>query len=486
MLRRHCLTLLLLLLTMLSMAQRRDIHILAVNDMHAKLDAMPKLAAIADSLRTLYPSLVVLSAGDNRTGDPVSDKYEIPGYPMVALMNLIGFNASAVGNHEFDDNSLAALCPLSAFPYLCANFTADDSTGIRVMPYKTFDVDGLKVGIVGVVQINPDKGTPDAHPYHLRGLRFETPTSVVPRYEWLSRECDATILLSHAGYQDDVKIAEQCPWIDLIVGGHTHRQLSENEPLHNGVLVTQNRNMLSQVTHITLTVDSGHVVDKKADYIVVSHRRKENKVVAAMVKDFEENPYFKQVLTRAETPFEMRNEVGTMVCDALKSETGADVAIINYRGIRVRRLPAGDITVGDALRIDPFGNNAVMATMTGAELERFIIDYGRMNVYHFPHLSGMSANLEVDKDDMSAILKVTLLGANGKRFNRKKTYRIVTNSYVIAGGGKYVPKNTVVLDRTTSDIVMDYLKKQPSVSYQGRGQLHYIPTSVKKRAPRDK
>lgn len=57
---------------------------------------------------------------------------------------------------------------------------------------------------------------------------------------------------------------------------------------------------------------------------------------------------------------------------------------------------------------------------------------------------------------------------------------------MIAGGGKYVPKNTVVLDRTTSDIVMDYLKKQPSVSYQGRGQLHYIPTSVKKRAPRDK
>jgi len=476
MLKRLFFMLLLLLLTTLSSAQRRDIHILAVNDMHATLEAMPKLAAIADSLRSLYPSLLVLSAGDNRTGNPFSDLYEIPGYPMVALMNLIGFNASAVGNHEFDAKSLAQLCPRSAFPYICANISADDSTGIHTIPYRMFDVDGLKVGIIGVVQINPAKGTPDAHPQFLRGISFEDPICVVPRYEWLSRQCDATILLSHAGYWDDIKIAGECPWIDLIVGGHTHRQLSEEEPLHNGVLITQNRNMLIQVTHITLTVDSGRVVDKKADYINVHHPGNENKVAAAMVKDFHENPYFRQVLAKAETPFETRNEVGTMVCDALKEETGADIAIMNYRGVRVRSLPAGDITVGDALKVDPFGNNAVLATMTGAELERFLISYGRMNIYHFPHLSGMSAELLVDKNDPSSILKVTLLDADGKRFNKKKTYRIVTNSYVIANGGKDVPTTTNVLSKTTSDMVMDYLQKQKTVSYQGKGNLHYMPT----------
>ena len=80
----------------------QTVHILAVNDMHATLENMPRLAAIADSLRNLYPSLLVLSAGDNRTGNPFNDMYKPSGYPMVALMNQIGFNASAVGNHDFD------------------------------------------------------------------------------------------------------------------------------------------------------------------------------------------------------------------------------------------------------------------------------------------------------------------------------------------------------------------------------------------------
>ena len=110
--------------------QRREIHILAVCDAHSAIEAMPHVVGIADSLRALYPSLLVFSAGDNRTGNPVNDKYTIPGYPMVALMNMAGINGSAVGNHEFDNFSLPALCGLSTFRYICANMTAEDSTGI--------------------------------------------------------------------------------------------------------------------------------------------------------------------------------------------------------------------------------------------------------------------------------------------------------------------------------------------------------------------
>ena len=77
-------------------AQRREVHILSVNDMHATIDVFPQLAALIDSLRTADPSLLVFSAGDNRTGNPLNDKYEIPAYPMVALMNQGGFNASTL------------------------------------------------------------------------------------------------------------------------------------------------------------------------------------------------------------------------------------------------------------------------------------------------------------------------------------------------------------------------------------------------------
>ncbi|MBQ7748976.1 MAG: metallophosphoesterase, partial [Paludibacteraceae bacterium] len=104
-------------------AERKEIHILSVNDVHAKVENFPQLAAIVDSLRAIDPQLLVMSAGDNRTGNPVNDQYEPVAYPMVALMNIIGFDCSTFGNHEFDSRQagLAKLISLSNFPHVCAN-----------------------------------------------------------------------------------------------------------------------------------------------------------------------------------------------------------------------------------------------------------------------------------------------------------------------------------------------------------------------------
>ena len=126
--------------------QKQEVHILAVNDMHATIEAFPKLAAIADSLRKLYPSLLVFSAGDNRTGNPLNDMYEVSSYPMVSLMNQVGFNATAVGNHEFDVKSLAPLMGYSNFSYICANMFPSPEAGLNIVPTKVFDVNGIKVG----------------------------------------------------------------------------------------------------------------------------------------------------------------------------------------------------------------------------------------------------------------------------------------------------------------------------------------------------
>lgn len=454
-------------------ADKHDIHILAVNDIHATIEAMPQLIGIVDSLRTQYPSLLLFSAGDNRTGDPINDKYQPSGYPMVALMNLAGFNASAIGNHDFDNYSLPTLCGLSSFRYICANMEADDTTGIKTVPYQCFDVEGLKLGVIGVIQVNR-QGTPDAHPDVLRGIRFQSPIETVSRYEWLSRQCDATVLLSHTGYQEDIRIAEKAPWLDAIIGGHSHRQLSEEEPLHNGVLITQNRHLLGHAVHITLTVDSGHVISKQAEYILVRRNTPPNKVAETMVKTFTEDPYFKHILVRAETPFKTREELGAMVCDALMSETGADVAIMNYKGIRIRRLAAGYITVRDALEIDPYGSQAVTLTMRGDELEQFIITYGQMNTYKFPHLGGLRADLTLEKKGSNDITKVKLMAADGSQFDRKRSYRVVTNSYVAATYKGTLSLKPTVLNTTTSDIIMRYLQQQGTVSYQGKSRLNYL------------
>ena len=187
-------------------AEKKEVHILSANDMHAAIEAFPQLAAIADSLRALYPSLLIFSAGDNRTGDPLNDRYEIPAYPMVALMNQVGFNASTLGNHEFDSHQdgMARLINLSNFRHICANIQPDPVWGIHCIPYQVFDVEGVKVGVVGAVQIG-SKGIPDSHPDNVKGISFQPVKETVQQYAWLRDQCDVTILLTHIGYEDDVE-----------------------------------------------------------------------------------------------------------------------------------------------------------------------------------------------------------------------------------------------------------------------------------------
>ena len=364
---------LVLLLTTNLYGKKQEIHILAVNDMHAQIEVFPQLGALADSLRTVDPSLLIFSAGDNRTGNPISDKYILPCYPMIALMNQVGFNGSTLGNHEFDAHSLKRLIGLSNFRYICANVFPSDSTGLRLVPYQVFDVEGLKVGVIGCIQLSP-QGIPSTHPDNLKGISFKPAKEVIPEYEWLSQQCDVTILLSHLGYPDDIEMAKTFPWLDLIIGGHTHTQLKGDEVVNN-ILITQNKNKLNRVTYITLTVEDGKVIDKKAEYLDVKNYPKKIRLLEEMIRFYNDNPTLRRVLAIADTPFEDREELGSMICDALMEETHAEIAIENPGGVRIDSHPAGDITVSDVYEIDPFDNHAVVLTLTGNELLHMMLTY---------------------------------------------------------------------------------------------------------------
>ena len=92
----------LVLVSVCGTAHGETVRILSTNDMHSAIEKMPQLDAIVDSIRAIDPFVLVLSAGDNRTGNPYNDLYEPVSYPMISLMNLIGFDASGLGNHEYD------------------------------------------------------------------------------------------------------------------------------------------------------------------------------------------------------------------------------------------------------------------------------------------------------------------------------------------------------------------------------------------------
>ena len=183
---RHFLTLCTATLITISVfAQTQEITILAVNDMHAAIDRFPQFVALVDSMRTVYPDLLLFAAGDNRTGNPANDMHA-DSYPMVELMNKAGFNLSAVGNHEFDGkvDGFRSMVNNSNFRYVCANMYTPDSMRLHVEPYRIFDIDGIRIGALGLLQTGPG-GLPDSHPDNFTGITFRPWEKVAEQYSWL-------------------------------------------------------------------------------------------------------------------------------------------------------------------------------------------------------------------------------------------------------------------------------------------------------------
>ena len=446
-------------------AQRDTLRILSVNDMHANLERMPRLAAVADSLRAIDPDLIVLSAGDNRTGNPYNDRHEIAAYPMVALMNAIGFDATAVGNHEWDEGpeGLRRVANLASFPFLCCNVSAPDSLSLPIRPYAIRCVRGVRIGLLGALQTNQG-GIPDSHPSKVKQLSFRAADDAIGDFAWLREACDYLILLSHDGYEADIVTAGRYPYFDQIVGGHTHTLAPAND-MHSGVLITQAKNKVAYANLTTIVVERGKVVSKTSEIIDVAHFGRSNADVEALVATFKKNAEMERVLTTVARPFQSREELGNMVCDALLAGTGADIALQNGGGVRYDSFPAGPMTVGDVLTLDPFGNEVVAFTMTGREVAAYIQQCYAYDEKQVPFVGGLRYTMTVDAD--KSPIGISLTSSDGTPFDLDKTYRFVTNSYVSAilpvpasGAGE----NTYVV---AADHIIRYLQQQPSVDYQG-------------------
>ena len=455
----------------LSAQERRELHILSINDPHAAMEQFPRLGFVADSLRTLYPDLLILSAGDNRSGDPINDMFEIPAYPVVALMNQIGFHATVIGNHEYDSNQdgLARLINLSTFSTLCANMEPDPKWKMHVKPYQVFDCGGISVGVIGITALG-SMGIPESHPARLTDIKFMDPLETIQKYQFLREKCDVILLLSHLGFETDVKFSAELPWVDIIIGGHSHTQLDGGE-MHNGILITQNGKSIPYATHSTLVLQGGKIVEKKAERIAVKGMPGENKTVAELVRYFSENPVFKRVLAVAETPFENREELGCMVCDAYLAETGADISYQNAGGVRIENHPAGDMTMGDVMKMDPFQNDLVELHVTGKELAEMLISCYDNDKQRFPYVSGITCDIVIDPATQK-IKKLTLNGKDGKKLNLKKTYHVVGNSYSVAVSPTNRADQGRSMGITTPDVIKNYLEHQGRVSFQGRRCLN--------------
>lgn len=445
------------------------VAILSVNDMHSAIDLMPQFAALADSLRQLYPDLLVFSAGDNRTGNPVNDQFEPASYPMIALMNKVGFNLCAVGNHEWDGGveALQKNIEDADFPYLCANIRIPKDVKLDVKPYEILTVQGLKIGVVGMLELRAN-GYPGAHPRYFKKLSFERAEDAMQDYLFLRKQCDIFILLSHLGYEEDLEMAERYPSLDAIIGGHSHT-LVEYPSKHHGVMVTQAGSSLKYATLTLLTVEKGKVVDVTAKTIDVQHFKKKNKEVKALLDQFNNESCFNEVLATAVTPFDNKEELGCLLTDAIRVVSGADFAFNNTGGIRLNRMKKGPITIKDVYEIDPFANEIVVYSMKGKQLERFIMESYKKNGRYPSFVSGMRYVVNTASDGYPKSVSITL---DKGRFSPDAVYTVAMNSFMASTVRFDSVDEGTSLYMTSEEMLIEFLKKQKTVSYQGVSRVN--------------
>ncbi len=434
------------------------IAILSVNDMHASIDQFPKFATMVDSLRGVYPDMLLFSAGDNRTGNPVNDQYDPVNYPMIELMNRTGFDLCTVGNHEWDgdifnfQNDIAR----AKFPFLCANVFIPKTVNLDIKPFVTMNHQGVKMAVVGLIEVRHD-GIPGAHPDKLKEVSFKRPEAVLPDYKYLRNENDVVILLSHCGLEDDMELAQANPWLDAIIGGHTHT-LVENPSETNGVLITQSGSHLKYATLVKLRVKDHKVIGKEAIVLDVNKVRKEKLEIKQLVNEFNDAPALNEPIAIAKTKFETPEELGCLITDALREISGADFAFQNTGGVRVNYLKKGPITVKDVYSIDPFNNEVVVYQMTGAQVKKYILNTYRKNGGYPSYVSGMTYRVS---DDGSTVW------INDANFSTRSLYRVAMNSYMASTVTIESEDDGRSTFMTSEEMMIEFLRKHKEVDYQG-------------------
>ena len=444
-----------------------EIVILSTNDMHAKIDGYTKVSAYVEEQRKLHPNLLLLSAGDMFSGNPVVDQYEDRGFPIIELMNKVGYDYTTLGNHEFDYGTevMARRMQQSAFPWISANIHVADGYNIpQPKPYVTLTVDGVKIILLGLTQVAKDSGLPSSHPDKMKGLTFTDPVEEAQNYKYLRDSCDLFIALTHIGVEEDVKLAESMPELDIIIGGHSHTRI-DGGMVVNGVLVTQTECWLKYVGKTTIMVENGKVVSKKNELIDVSKLTATDAEIEQLITNFKETSGLNVTIAQNLSDIEGKEPLGCLMTDAITDIPSIDIAFQNSGGVRMSSLPKGPITKATVYELDPFGNEIIIYHMLPKEIRDLVYNAKERRDGGVDLLvSGITYTLPKQGTVNDVVLKTY----DGKPLNESKRYTVGMNSYIASAYTFEGSEKGVSIHETTADRLIEYLQKVKEVDYANK------------------
>ncbi len=433
-------------------------------------------------------SVLLLSGGDINTGVPESDLQDAE--PDFRGMNLIGYDAMAVGNHEFD-NPLSVLRQQekwAKFPLLSANIYQKSTNERLFKPWAIFKPQGIKIAVIG---LTTDDTAKIGNPEYFTDIEFRKPADeakLVIQELQQNEKPDVIIAATHMGHYDngdhgsnapgDVELARALPAgaLTMIVGGHSQDPVcmaSENKKQvdyvpgtpcapdrQNGTWIVQAHEWGKYVGRADFQFRNGEMKLVRYQLIPINLKKKvtwDNGQTERVLytPQIPENPQMLSLLTpfqkkgqaqlmvkigsvngrlegdRSKVRF-VQTSMGHLILNAQIARTGADFAVMSGGGIR-DSIEGGDITYKDVLKVQPFGNTLVYVDMTGKE----VLEYLTAVAQKKPDSGAYPQFANVSFTASGGTLNDVKI--KGGPVDPAKTYRMATLSFNATGGDGYPP-----------------------------------------------
>lgn len=404
-------------------AEEKDIIILYENDAHCNVDGYGKLKALKNQYIESGAYVGVVSSGDYIQGSSLGAISQ--GEYIVNLLNLVGYDALTLGNHEFDyrlDRLNVLVEKMNTAPVCCNFQTVTGSQPVfapyKIVSYGQWDVAYVGITTPGTLTSSSPSQFYDENNEFIYSFNGTDLCNIVQKYvnDALEQGADYVIALSHLGTEDvneawsSQYVAQNTTGIDVILDGHSHsvvEELTLKNKEGNDVIISSTGSKFQHFGKLTITPDgefstklisvedcteidgdvAAYIDEINAEYASLGNRKIGYSEVNLTTVDEEGN----RIIRNEET------NLGDFCADAFRIVTGADVGLMNGGGIR-DNMAAGDITFNDILSVFPWNNTVCAVKVTGQQLADMLelaVMFCPNENGSFQHVSGITFDVDI-------------------------------------------------------------------------------------------
>jgi 2',3'-cyclic-nucleotide 2'-phosphodiesterase/3'-nucleotidase len=541
-------------------AARAHITIIATTDLHGNLlpkdyytdkpDArgLAKAATIIKRARQENPNLLLLDSGDTIQGTPLeyyhNKKNNQPPDPMMLVMNALHYDGMAVGNHEYNFGLqvLEKARTEALFPWLSANTYDKGTAKTHYQPYIVKEIAGVRIGVLGLTT----PGIPNwDNVQNYEGQEFHEPASEAKKWVKILRNkehVDVVVIAMHMGLEEDLNtgvinpgqvpnenealaIARQVPNVDVILMGHTHRDVpslyvnsnsitvsinedpsSSRQTSYAGVLLTQADYWGKHVARVDLYLEKGdnsawRIVAKSARTMATDDKVEPDAEALKLAEayDRETETWLGRVIGESAAELTARDARfrDTAILDLIQRvqlEAGhADVSMVASFNPQAR-IPKGPITVRQIAGLYTYENTLVVLEVTGRQLKdalehsaKYFRAYEpgksaadlvdeKIPAYNFDIAEGATYDLDISKPIGQRIQNLKF---KGQAIKPEQKFRLATNNYRVNGGGGYTMyKDAPVVYRSSElirDLIIDWVERHKTIPTEPTNNWRIVP-----------